>query len=73
MLEARKIELQSRLDAPEVPELLHPRMADVYREKAQNLCRALENENSRTVGPNKAGCGGVQPPVLAAVEWRGVT
>jgi hypothetical protein len=32
-LEARKAELQSRLDAPEMPELLHPRMSDVYREK----------------------------------------
>ena len=32
-LEARKAELQSRLEAPEMPELLHPRMADVYREK----------------------------------------
>ena len=37
-LEARKAELQSRLDAPEMPELLHPRMADVYREKVGNLC-----------------------------------
>ena len=32
-LEARKAELQSRLEAPEMPELLHPRMSDVYREK----------------------------------------
>jgi site-specific DNA recombinase len=32
-LEARKAELQSRLEAPELPELLHPQMADVYREK----------------------------------------
>ena len=36
-LEARKAELQSRLEAPEMPELLHPRMADVYREKVGNL------------------------------------
>jgi hypothetical protein len=28
-LEARKAELQSRLEAPKMPELLHPRMADV--------------------------------------------
>ena len=34
----RKAELQSRLDAPEMPELLHPRMADVYREKVGSLC-----------------------------------
>ena len=46
-LEARKAELQSRLDAPEVPELLHPRMADVYREKVGSLCSALESEESR--------------------------
>ena len=47
-LEARKAELQSRLDAPEMPELLHPRMADVYREKVRNGCLSLESEESRT-------------------------
>ena len=47
-LEARKAELQSRLEAPEMPELLHPRMSDVYREKVGNLCLALEREESRT-------------------------
>ena len=47
-LEARKVELQSRVDAPEMPELLHPRMADVYHEKVGNLCLALESEESRT-------------------------
>jgi site-specific DNA recombinase len=47
-LEARKAELQSRLDAPEMPELLHPRMADVYRAKVGSLCLALESEESRT-------------------------
>jgi Recombinase zinc beta ribbon domain len=47
-LEARKAELQSRLDAPDMPELLHPRMADVYREKVRSLCHALESEESRT-------------------------
>jgi hypothetical protein len=47
-LEARKAELQSRLEAPEMPELLHPRMSDVYREKVGRLCLALENEDSRT-------------------------
>ncbi len=46
-LEARKAQLQSRLEVPEMPELLHPRMADVYREKAGSLCLALENEESR--------------------------
>ena len=43
-LEARKAELQSRLHTPEMPELLHPRMADVYREKVGGLCLALESE-----------------------------
>jgi site-specific DNA recombinase len=47
-LEARKAELQSRLNAPEMPELLHPRMADVYREKVSSLSLALESEESRT-------------------------
>jgi hypothetical protein len=47
-LEARKAELQSRLNAPEMPELLHPRMADVYHEKVGSLCSALESEESRT-------------------------
>src|SRR4029453_10751164 len=46
-LEARKAELQSRL-APDMPELLHPRMTDVYREKVRSLCSALESEESRT-------------------------
>ena len=32
-LEAMKAALQSRLEAPEMPEPLHPRMSDVYREK----------------------------------------
>ena len=47
-LEHRRVELQSRLNAPEMPELLHPRMADVYREKVGSLCSALESEESRT-------------------------
>jgi hypothetical protein len=47
-LEGRKAELQSRLNAPEMPELLHPRMADVYREKVGSLCLALDSEESRT-------------------------
>jgi site-specific DNA recombinase len=48
-LEARKAELQTRVEAPEMPELLHPRMSDVYREKVGSLCLALESEESRTV------------------------
>jgi site-specific DNA recombinase len=48
LLETRKAELQSRLNAPEMPELLHPRMADVYRQKVGSLCHALESEESRT-------------------------
>jgi hypothetical protein len=47
-LEARKAELQSRLDTPEMPELLHPHMADVYLEKVRSLCSALGSEESRT-------------------------
>ena len=47
-LEARKAELQSRLGAPEMPELLHPRMADVYYEKVGSLCLGLESEESRS-------------------------
>jgi DNA invertase Pin-like site-specific DNA recombinase len=47
-LEARNAELQSRLNAPEMPELLHPRMADVYSDKVRSLCHALESEDSRT-------------------------
>ena len=44
-LESQKAQLQSRLEAPE---LLHPRMADVYRETVGGLCLPLENEESRT-------------------------
>ena len=47
-LEAWQAELQARLNTLEMPELLHPRMADVYREKVSTLCSALENEESRT-------------------------
>jgi hypothetical protein len=46
-LEARQVELQEKLEAPEMPELLHARMADVYREKVSKLCQALEHEDSR--------------------------
>ena len=47
-LEARQAELQQKLEAPEMPELLHPRMADVYRERVSGLCEALEREDSRS-------------------------
>jgi site-specific DNA recombinase len=46
-LEARQAQLQQKLEAPEIPELLHLRMADVYREKVTGLCEALEWEDSR--------------------------
>jgi len=46
-LEVRQAELQQKLEAPEMPELLHPRMADVYREKVSGLCDALQREDSR--------------------------
>jgi site-specific DNA recombinase len=46
-LEARQAELKQHLEAPEMPQLLHPLMADVYREKVRSLCRALEHEDSR--------------------------
>jgi len=58
-LEARKAELQSRLEAPEMPELLHPRMSDVYREKVANLCLALESEES---------CTGAREAIRALIE-----
>jgi len=122
LLEARKVELQTRLDAPEMPELLHPRMTGVYREKvgepvrrlgergephgrrgghscadrddpARTRRRRTEDHAERRPGgnaergqrqqevaryrrpptPNKAGCGGSQPAVLAAVERSSVT
>src|SRR5438105_3856659 len=36
-LEARQTELRRHLEAPEMPQLLHPRMADVYRQKVTSL------------------------------------
>jgi hypothetical protein len=38
-LEARQAELKQHLEALEMPQLLHPRMADVYREKVRTLCQ----------------------------------
>ena len=46
-LETRQTELRRHLGAPEMPQLLHPRMADVYREKVTSLCNALEQEEER--------------------------
>ena len=46
-LETRQSELHRKLDAPDMPELLHPRMADVYREKVSGLCEALAGEENR--------------------------
>jgi site-specific DNA recombinase len=35
-----------------MPEPLHPRMSDVYREKIGSLSLALESEESRTAAPD---------------------
>ena len=51
-LEARQAELKQHLEAPEMPQLLQPRMADVYREKVGTLCHALEHEDSRAGATN---------------------
>lgn len=56
-LEARQAELQQKLDAPEMPALLHPRMAEVYRAKVSGLCEALELEDTRM------GCARIQSEV----------
>lgn len=40
--------LHSPVNAPEMPELLHPGLADVYREKVWSLCVALDGEENRT-------------------------
>ena len=45
-LEARKKELQSRSPPPPVPRL-HPRLAEVYREKVAKLQEALDREDVR--------------------------
>ncbi len=48
-LEAQQTELRARLDrAIKPPPLLHPNMADLYREKVTQLARGLEHEESRT-------------------------
>jgi hypothetical protein len=48
-LEAQRTELRARLErAAEPPPLLHPNMADLYREKVTQLARGLQHEESRT-------------------------
>jgi hypothetical protein len=44
----RRGELEAQLKAAkEPPPLLHPSMADLYREKVQNLAAALQREDTR--------------------------
>jgi site-specific DNA recombinase len=47
-LEDRRAELKARVnDVREMPPLLHPGMADLYRAKVGDLCQALEREDAR--------------------------
>jgi site-specific DNA recombinase len=48
-LETQQTELRARLNrSVQPPPLLHPNMADLYREKVTQLARGLEQEESRT-------------------------
>ncbi|KXV61557.1 hypothetical protein AD947_00525, partial [Acetobacter tropicalis] len=48
-LESRKAEIEGRLaDAPSPPPLLHPNMAELYRQKIASLHDSLRNETSAT-------------------------
>ncbi len=48
-LDARRKELQAQLEnANEPPPLLHPEMADLYRQKVTTLAQALERSDTRT-------------------------
>lgn len=48
-LDARRKELQAQLEtADEAPPLLHPEMAEVYRQKVTTLAQALERSETRT-------------------------
>jgi DNA invertase Pin-like site-specific DNA recombinase len=48
-LDARRKELQAQLEnADEPPPLLHPEMAELYRQKVTTLAQALEHPESRT-------------------------
>ena len=42
-----ELDRYARAHAPWMQELLHPRRADVYREKVGSLCLGLENEEDR--------------------------
>jgi hypothetical protein len=47
-LDARRKELQAQLEtADEAPPLLHPEMADLYRQKVTTLAQALERPETR--------------------------
>jgi site-specific DNA recombinase len=49
VLQERKTALQAKLEsADEPPPLLHPGMAELYREKVTELAQALENPETRT-------------------------
>ena len=54
-LEARQTELRRHLEAPEMPQLLHPRMADVYRQKvtspdiADSVCADSRTGDTLTI------------------------
>ena len=48
-LDARRKELQTQLDAADdPPPLLHPEMAELYRQKVTTLAHALEASETRT-------------------------
>jgi site-specific DNA recombinase len=48
-LQERKTALQAKLDsADEPPPLLHPEMAELYRQKVTTLAQALERSDTRT-------------------------
>ena len=48
-LDARRKELQAQLEsADEPPPLLHPEMAELYRQKVTTLAQALEHPETRT-------------------------
>ena len=48
-LEKRKSAFQKRLDADPVPPIrLHPKLAEIYRQKIENLHNALNQDDTRT-------------------------
>jgi hypothetical protein len=48
-LDARRKDLQAQLEnADEPPPLLHPEMAELYRQKVTTLAQALEHRETRT-------------------------